>query len=205
MVKAIINEFAENTYLIIEKDECIIVDPGASLQEIKSYIEEEQLTIKYILLTHGHVDHIIGVNDLLKEYDVDVYIHETERDFLFDPNLNLSGTMYKKIVITEKKQVKTFTEQDTFMIKDEEVKVIHLPGHTRGSSAFLYKRFLFVGDTIFTDGVGRTDLPTGSNVQLEESINKLLNSFSDNTVLYSGHGKRSTVLTQKNRCPYYHR
>lgn len=205
MIKAIINEFAENTYLIIEKKQCIIVDPGASLDAIKEYIDQEELTIKNILLTHGHIDHIIGVNDLLKEYEVDVYIHETERDFLFDPNLNLSGTMYKKIVVTDKKRVKTFKDNDTFNLDEQIIKVIHLPGHTRGSSGFEYKNVVFVGDTIFIDGVGRTDLPTGSNVALEESINKLLNRYSDNTVLYSGHGKRSTVLTQKNRCPYYHR
>lgn len=205
MVKAIINEFAENTYLIIEKNECIIIDPGASLDAIKTYIEQENLSIKYILLTHGHIDHIIGVNDLIKEYDIDVYIHESERDFLFDPNLNLSGTMYKKIVISDKKRVKTFKESDVFTIKDKKIKTIHLPGHTRGSSGFEYKNVVFVGDTIFIDGVGRTDLPTGSNVALEKSINKLLDSYSDNTILYSGHGKRSTVLTQKNRCPYYHR
>lgn len=205
MVKAIINEFAENTYLIIEKKQCIIIDPGASLEAIKQYIDEEELEIQYILLTHGHIDHIIGVNDLIKEYDVDVYIHESERDFLFDPNLNLSGTMYKKIVIEHKKRVKTFQDQDEFILQDKTIKVIHLPGHTRGSSGFEYKNVVFVGDTIFIDGVGRTDLPTGSNVMLEESINKLLNIYTDNTVLYSGHGKRSTVLTQKNRCPYYHR
>ena len=205
MIKAIINEFAENTYLIIEKKQCIIVDPGASLEAIKEYIDQEELTLQSILLTHGHIDHIIGVNDLLKEYDVDVYIHETERDFLFDPNLNLSGTMYKKIVVTDKKRVKTFKDDDTFKLDEQVIKVIHLPGHTRGSSGFEYKNVVFVGDTIFIDGVGRTDLPTGSNVALEESINKLLNRYSDNTVLYSGHGKRSTVLTQKNRCPYYHR
>lgn len=205
MVKAIINEFAENTYLLIEKKEVIIIDPGASFKEIKSYLEDNELTLKQVLLTHGHVDHIISVNDIIAEYDVDVYINEEERDFLFDPNLNLSAQMFKKIKIEQKKNVKTFTEADTFNIGEETISILHLPGHTRGCSSFKYKNKVFVGDTIFSNDVGRTDLPTGSEVQLEQSINKLLNSYSDNTLLYPGHGKHTTVLTEKNRCPFYHK
>ena len=204
MVKALINQFAENTYIVVEKKEAVIIDPGASLEEIKEYITTNDLTLKYVLLTHGHVDHIICVNDLIAEYDIDVYIHELERDFLFDPNLNLSGTMYQKIIVQSKKNVKSFKDGSIFMLGDKEIVVLHTPGHTRGSSCFSYKRVVFVGDTIFTDGVGRTDLPTGSNVKLEESINKLLNHYGDNTILNSGHGKHTTVLTQKNRNPYYH-
>lgn len=205
MVKSIINEFAENTYIIIEKDEAVIIDPGASLEAIKTLLEENELTLKFVLLTHGHVDHIICVNDLIEEYDIDVYVHELERDFMFDPNLNLSGMMYKKIIVNQKKNIKTFTNKQLFTINDKTIEVLHVPGHTRGCSAFKYKNKVFVGDTIFSDGVGRTDLPTGSNVQLEESINILLNNYTDNTVLYPGHGKHTTVLTQKNNCPYYHK
>ena len=205
MVKAIINKFAENTYIIVEKKEAIIIDPGASISEIKDYLTSNELTLKYVLLTHGHVDHIICVNDLIEEYNIDVYLHELERDFLFDPNLNLSGIMYEKIVVKQKNNVKTFTESTTFDIGEHNIEVLHLPGHTRGCSSFKYKNFVFVGDTIFGDGVGRTDLPTGSNTALEISINKLLNSYKDNTILYPGHGKHTTVLTQKNNCPYYHK
>lgn len=205
MVKALLNEFAENTYLLIEKKDVVIIDPGASFKDIKSYIEENELTLKYVLLTHGHVDHIISLNDILEEYQVNVYINKDERDFLFDPNLNLSSTMFKKIKIEKKDLVKTFSEGDTFTVGEETISTLHLPGHTRGCSSFKYKNRVFVGDTIFSDGVGRTDLPTGSSVQLEQSINKLLNNFSDNTLLYPGHGKHTTVLTQKNRCPYYHK
>ncbi len=205
MVKALLNEFAENTYLLIEKQEVVIIDPGASFKDIKSYLDENELSLKYILLTHGHVDHIISVDDLLEEYKVDVYIHESERDFLFDPNLNLSATMYKKIKINNKKQVLTYKDSDTFHVGEEEIRVLHTPGHTRGSSCFKYKNKVYVGDTIFNNGVGRTDLPTGSNVLLEESINKLLNNYTENTLLYPGHGKHTTVLTQKNNCPYYHK
>lgn len=205
MVKALINEFAENTYLLIEKNEVIIIDPGASFKEIKDYLEENELELKFVLLTHGHVDHIISVNDIIDEYDVDVYINQEERDFMFDPNLNLSSQMYDKIRIQKKKNVKTFQEGDKFELGEIVIEVLHLPGHTRGCSSFKYKNRVFVGDTIFSDGVGRTDLPTGSNVDLEKSINKLLNTYSDNTLLYPGHGKHTTVLTQKNRCPYYHK
>lgn len=205
MVKVIKNEFAENTYIIKEKKEAVIIDPGANIEEIKDFISEHDLEVKYVLLTHGHFDHIFSINEVLDEYECDVYIHEDERDFLFDPNLNLSSMTYKKIKVEKKQKVKTFKDKDVFKLQYAEIETVHNPGHTRGSSSFKYKKVLFVGDTLFKDGVGRTDLPTGSQTDLELSINKLLNMFGDNTLVYSGHGPHSTVLTLKNTCPYFNK
>lgn len=203
MIKAFISEMAENTYIIKEKNEAIIIDPGANALEIIEFITKEELVVKYILLTHGHFDHIFSLNDLMKKYDCDVYIHELERDFLFDPNLNASSLTYSKIVIGDKHRIKTFKENSVFPLKINDISVIHNPGHTRGSSSFRYKKSVFVGDLIFSDGVGRTDLPTGNQYDLEKSINKLLNKFGDNDIIYPGHGAYTTVLTMKNNCPYY--
>lgn len=203
MIKTIINEFAENTYVIKEKNEAVIIDPGANIDEIKAFIDENSLVVKYVLLTHGHFDHIFSINEVIESFDCDVYCHESERDFMFDPNLNLSSMTYKKITVKNKSKVKTYKDEDEFELQFNNVKVIHNPGHTRGSSSFQYKKSVFVGDTLFKDGVGRTDLPTGSQSALERSINKLLNKFSANTILYPGHGPHTTVLSVKNTCPYY--
>lgn len=205
MVKVIKNEFAENTYIIKEKKQAVIIDPGAHIDEIKTFIDEEELNVLFVLLTHGHFDHIFSINEVMDLYDCDVYIHESERDFLFDPNLNLSSMSYKKISVTNKSKVKTFKDGGIFKLQYSDIAVTHSPGHTRGSSCFSYKRILFVGDTLFKDGVGRTDLPTGNQTDLELSINKLLNKFNDNTLIYSGHGAHSTVLTLKNTCPYFYK
>lgn len=203
MIKALINEFAENTYIISEKKEAVIIDPGAKIDDIKEFIDENELNVKFVILSHGHFDHIFSINEVLAEFDCDVYTHESERDFMFDPNLNLSSMTYKKIVVKNKSKVKTFKDNHVFEMPYNNIKVTHCPGHSRGSSSFEYKRALFVGDTLFKDGVGRTDLPTGSQTTLERSINKLLNKYKDNTVVYPGHGPHTTVLTLKNTCPYY--
>ena len=91
MVKIILNDFTENTYIINEKTDAFIIDPGTNFKGIKEYINESKFNVLGILLTHGHFDHITAVNRLVKEYNCDVHIYEKERDFLFDPNLNLSG------------------------------------------------------------------------------------------------------------------
>jgi glyoxylase-like metal-dependent hydrolase (beta-lactamase superfamily II) len=203
MLKTFISDFTENTYLISEKKETIIIDPGVKFNELSDYVSENDLHVKAILLTHGHVDHIFTLNECVDAFDCPVYIHENERDFLFDPNLNLSSTIYKKIVLQNKSKVVTYKDKDMIELPYNNLKVIYTPGHTRGSSCFLYKHFLFSGDTIFSDGVGRTDLPTGSQKKLTDSINMILNKLKDNTVIYPGHGTFTTVATQKDSCYLY--
>jgi len=203
MLKTFISDFTENTYLITEQKETIIIDPGVKFKELSDYVAENELHVKAILLTHGHVDHIFTLNECVDAFDCPVYIHENERDFLFDPNLNLSSTTYKKIVLQNKSKVLTYTDKDIIEMPYNNLKVLYTPGHTRGSSCFQYKHFLFSGDTIFSDGVGRTDLPTGSQKKLTDSINMLLNKLRDNIVIYPGHGTFTTVATQKDSCYLY--
>ena len=150
MIKALINQFAENTYIIKDGKEAVIIDPGAPIDMIKEFIEEQQIVVKAVLLTHGHIDHILSLNHVLDEYkDVFAYIHEKERDFLFDPNLNLSSTTYNRLVLNDKSRVKTFKDGEVFKLKYQDIEITHNPGHTRGSSSFKYKNSLFCGDTIF--------------------------------------------------------
>lgn len=203
MLKTFISEFTENTYVISEKKEAIIIDPGVKFNQLNEYIDENELIVKAILLTHGHVDHIFTINECVDAFDCPVYIHENERDFLFDPNLNLSSTTYKKIVLQNKSKVVTYKDKDKIDLPYNKISVFYSPGHTRGSSCFHYKHFLFSGDTIFNNAVGRTDLPTGSQKKLQDSINSLLNHFKDNTVIYPGHGAFTTVATEKNSCHLY--
>ena len=203
MIKAFISELAENTYVIKEKNKAIIIDPGANVSELKTFIDENALDVMMILLTHGHVDHIFTLNECIEEFQCDVYLHELEREFLFDPNLNLSATTYKRIVVKDKSRVKTFSEKDEIKMVYNNIEITHLPGHSRGSVSFKYKNSLFSGDTIFKDAVGRTDLPTGNSVALERSINRLLHKYKDNTVVYPGHGAHTTILSLKSNCPYY--
>ncbi|MCK5761367.1 MAG: MBL fold metallo-hydrolase [Candidatus Izimaplasma sp.] len=202
MIKAILNDFAENTYIINEKAEAYIIDPGTNYKEIKEYLNKKHFTVLGILLTHGHFDHIVAVNDLVKDYGAKVYIHEKERDFLFDPNLNLSGLTYKRFTVNDKSKVITFTENDKIKLGNESIRIIETPGHTKGGVCYKYKNFLFSGDTLFKGTIGRTDLPTSNTLDIQKSIKKIFKICRDNTIVYPGHGHFTTVLNEKRDNPF---
>ena len=202
MVNAIINQYGENTYVINEKKECMIIDPGANIEEIKKYIEEKEYQVIAILLTHGHFDHTYSLNDSLKEYQCPIYIHEKERDFLFDPNLNLSNTLPRPFILNDKSAVNQINETDKITIGRETISILHTPGHTRGSICFKYKRFLFSGDTLFKGTIGRTDLPTSNKADMKRSLSKIVAKCKDNIVVYPGHGHFTTILNEKYENPF---
>lgn len=205
MIKAIVNDFTENTYIINEKKDAYIIDPGTKFEEIKNYINKKDFNVLGILLTHGHFDHIVAVNDLVLEYDTKVFIHQLERDFLFDPNLNLSGLTYERFIINNKSAVITFTEKDRIKLGTESIRVIETPGHTRGGVCFKYKNVLFTGDTLFKGTIGRTDLPTSNTLDIQKSIKKIIRLTSDNTIVYPGHGHFTTILNEKHDNPFVKR
>lgn len=193
MFKAIKNDFAENCYIIAEGKKAFVIDPGSNYNEMKAFLEHNRLTLEAVLLTHGHYDHICGLNNLLETYDAPIYIHKVERDFLFDPNLNLSSFMSSRFKVKDKHRIHTFDEVMDFTLGDETIKVIHTPGHTRGSVSFHYKSMLFSGDCLFKETIGRTDLPTGNQAVLIETVQSLYAQFDPNTVVYPGHGPFTTL------------
>ncbi len=202
MVEAIMNDFAENTYIIHNTKTAFIIDPGSNYPAMKTFLENQALALKGVLLTHGHYDHIKGLNDLLDAYDVPVYIHESERDFLFDPNLNLSTYMERRFKVYDKHHVITIDEGDTFDIGGEPITVYHTPGHTRGGLSFKYKDYLFTGDALFKETIGRTDLPTGDQTTLIQTCERLMQMFDTNTVVYPGHGHLTTLAHEKLHNPF---
>lgn len=202
MVKAIINEFTENTYILNEQKDCYIVDPGAHSTEIIAYIEEKNYNVLGILLTHGHFDHIYSLDEVQSYFDCDVYVHELARDFLFDPNLNLSSTIRKPITFKRKRYIQMLSDGDKIPLGRETIEVIHTPGHTRGCVSYKYKRFLLSGDFLFKGTIGRTDLPTSSSTKMQNSLKRIIKHTKDNTVVYPGHGHFTTILTEKLENPY---
>jgi glyoxylase-like metal-dependent hydrolase (beta-lactamase superfamily II) len=202
MIHSFINEFSENTYIISSDKDALIVDPGASLNQIQNYVDKNNLNVVGVLLTHGHFDHILFLNEVVKLYDPVVYIHESERDFLFDPNLNLSSTMKRRIRMNQKENIKTITHGDKITINNETIYAHHTPGHTRGGICYQYQNFLFSGDTLFKGTIGRTDLPTSSMKEMKESIKYIIHTFHDNTIVYPGHGHFTTIVNEKYENPY---
>ncbi len=202
MFKAILNDFSENTYIVANGKEAYVIDPGSNYEAMHQYLQEHGLSIKGVLLTHGHYDHISGLNNLLEEEGAPIYIHKDDRDFLFDPGLNLSVYMEERFKLKDKHVVHTMEEGDTFSLGKESITVLHTPGHTRGGVCFLYGDVLFSGDTLFKEAVGRMDLPTGDESALLASVSKLLERFDDNTVVYPGHGPFTTIAHEKAKNPF---
>ena len=182
--------FAANCYLIQVGGEYAVVDPTAPFSEGIC-----QGTVRYILLTHAHFDHILEVDSWVKS-GAEVIILADERDALSDPMRNCYK-LYNGSDDGYFGDARAVNDNDSLPLGDSEIRVIACPGHTAGSAAYLIDGRAFVGDTVFEGGgFGRYDLPTGNFVMLRESIRRII-SLPDDTILYPGHGGTTSVKQYK--------
>ena len=179
-----------NTYVITSGEDAFIVDANATVDMIKPYLKGKK--VKGILITHAHFDHIFSLESLLKEFDCKCFVHKNGIAKFANPDLNCSFFFVKQNFDISSDRVETISEGDIITFGDEEIKIIELPGHTDCGVGFVVGNNIFCGDTIFSDGYGRCDLPTSSSKDLRCSIDKLYNNYN-NYILYSGHGEESTV------------
>lgn len=182
--------FEENAYIIVREKDVTIIDPGFNYNKIVTFLDENNLSLNRIILTHGHIDHINDIDKLSSKYkDVPIYINEFDADFLLDSSLNCSRQFGNPKVFSENLNIIPVdgnAEIDGFSI-------YHTPGHTRGSMIIKISDKLFTGDTLFKESVGRTDLPTGSMKVLEESLTFILKTFKKDTTVYPGHYDKTTI------------
>ena len=193
-------ELVANCYIVYDDfKNAIIIDPGSENPKIINAIEREELNLKAILLTHGHFDHIRGVDLLKNRFNVPVYIHEDDEIMLRDTHLNGSLDMGDNLVVVNS-LVETYKDKESFNFLNEEMVVIHTPFHTLGSSCFYFPKsnVLFSGDTLFKEGFGRYDLPHSNHRLLLDSLNKLFN-LPKETKVYPGHGKSTTIGEEASR------
>lgn len=193
-----------NAYLLIDElsKEAVIIDLGGDFQTIKDELEKHNATLKYILNTHGHFDHILGERDAQNIFDVPVFVHENDK-YLVE-NLPEQLTRFGfNINTTPPKNIKTFTDKDVFHIGNSEIKIIHTPGHTKGSVCFLVDKNLFSGDTLFYTSVGRTDFEGGSFEQISDSITNKLFKLDDDITVYPGHDTKTTIRYEKKYNCYF--
>lgn len=186
-----------NCYVLAEGENCpaIIIDPGGGFSAIKKILSRYKLVPAFIVNTHGHYDHI-GADD---EFGVPVYIHSDDSLMVRDPGLNLSAMFSGPREI--RSPLKLLKDKDRIVLGNIEMEVIHTPGHTPGGISLLLlkpaDKILFSGDTLFKEGVGRTDLAGSSQRQLVDSIRNKLFRLDDATLVYPGHGPSTTIGQEK--------
>ena len=198
----IVSPFEVNCYLVWDPEDHfgVIIDPGDEDELIVSQLEKNGVTPKAILLTHGHGDHIGAVQPLKEKYQIPIYIGEKDAPMLQSPSENVSAVFGYEIVCPPAD--KLLKDSDVFTVGKMKFTVIFTPGHTRGGICYHIDRFLFCGDTLFKNSVGRTDLPGGNYETLINSIDQKLLPLPDDLICFPGHGPATTIGEEKRNNPF---
>lgn len=194
--------YAANCYLVYSENnkEAIVIDPGGDVDDIIAQIESLNLNIKYILLTHGHGDHIAGIHGLKQYVNVPVAVHKDDEYLLKSGKDNLSSMMAMGTI--ELSPDILLNEGDKISFGDLKAEIIHTPGHTPGGISIKIEDSLFTGDTLFAGSIGRTDFPGSSFESIISSIKDKLLIYPEDTIVYPGHGPSSTIKREKASNPF---
>jgi glyoxylase-like metal-dependent hydrolase (beta-lactamase superfamily II) len=203
----VLGDFQTNCFCVRQNEEasdCLIIDPGMGAEVLVKRLKEYNYTPVDILLTHGHADHIGGVEALRRHWpEVRVTIHKDDADMLTNPTENLS-LMAGVMVQARPAEVLLNSEDTYYEAAGLRFKVLHTPGHTPGGIC-LYeseKKILFAGDTLFAGSVGRSDFPGGNHRVLIDMIRKKLLILPAATTVYTGHGLATTIGNEKESNPF---
>lgn len=183
-----------NSYLISYNNKGIIVDPGGRNDKLDESIKKLN-GIDYIILTHGHFDHILEVKRYQELTGAKVVIGYDEKDFPMDNSLNLCSEFYKKGINNFSADI-LVKDDDVLNFNDKEIKIISTPGHTIGSVCYCMDNIIFSGDTLFKGKIGRTDLVTGNRDNMLNSLRKLYR-FNRDYLVYPGHGLTTSLYREK--------
>ena len=200
------NGFQTGCYVIWdESGRCTIVDPGCStpaeLSQLKNFVAEKSLTPVCIMLTHGHFDHIFGVAEISRTYDIPVYMNPKEKQTL---DYNAQSVRMFGMQAPEEFETVDVADGDTIVVGDLKFEVIETPGHTAGGVCYLEReaKVIATGDTIFAGTIGRTDLPGGDYDVMMRSIFEKLLMLEGDTRILPGHGPSSDISTERMTNPF---
>lgn len=192
-----------NCYLVINEEtkQTVIIDLAACPKKLLGFIEEEGLEVEAILLTHGHFDHIMGIDGFLEHFEVPVYVHEEDEQVMNDPVLNQSSIYTSGYTFSGAQYLR---DRQTLKLAGYVFEVIHTPGHTWGGCCYYVasENVLFSGDTLFQESVGRTDFETSSMSDLMHSVREKLFQLPEETHVYPGHMGETTIGHEKIHNPY---
>lgn len=189
--------FGSNCYIVGQNGEGIIIDPGGDPTKIVDAARENKLEIKYIIITHGHIDHLLSVDPVRENTGAKVLIHEKDGDKLSDPALNDAIGM--GLGRECGKPDRLLKDGEVIAVGGLDFEIIHTPGHSAGGICIKVGDVIFTGDTLFNMGIGRTDFIDGDLNTLLDSIETRLMKFDDNVVVYPGHGEPTTIGRERKR------
>lgn len=187
--------YDENIYVIVDEksNDAFIVDPGGNGDLLIKNIEALGCNIKYILLTHGHFDHVEALNEVVEKFKAPIYINENEVNFM-KTDKTVFGNPPKEYLLIK--------DGDVLPFGDDFIKCIHTPGHTKGGMCYLYKDVIFTGDTLFKGSVGRSDFVGGDFNELINSIKTKLMILDNYIKIYPGHMESSNIGYERMRNPF---
>lgn len=197
-----VSPLQQNARLVICEDtnEAILIDPGYNSERIIEKIKDTGVTVKFILATHGHIDHIGAVKAVKDILGIPFYMNK--EDLIFFDSL-LQHSMMFGMPNCQVPEVDVYVNNgETFSFGNLKIQSIHTPGHSPGSISYLIGNDIFTGDVIFSGSIGRTDLPGGSFQILEKSIKERLYTLPSDVVIHPGHGPSTTVGHEKSTNPF---
>ena len=188
-----------NNYLIIDETskEAILIDCSDYVEEIIDYVKKNNLKVKYILLTHGHFDHVLGINRMNEVLGAKVYVHEGDKEQVVNTRAVMTIFGLPTEGVENPKITATLSDAGELTLGNQVIKVIETPGHTPGGVCYLIGDCLFSGDTLFHGTIGRTDLPGGSFQQIKHSVKDVLFALDENIKVYPGHGEPTSIGYEK--------
>jgi hydroxyacylglutathione hydrolase len=203
IIKALtVGPLETNCYILGDERsrEAVVIDPGGDFENIEKQVRDLKLRVKYIVLTHGHFDHIGALADLKKATGAEVLIHAADAKML--SSVGQAQPFFLESGAQPCPADRTVKEGDKLQLGAGVIEVLHTPGHTPGGVSLLTDKMIFTGDTLFSGSVGRADLPGSSYKTLMDSIRTKLMTKGDDYVIYPGHGPASTIGDERRENPF---
>lgn len=192
--------FMVNSYLVVNGTRAFIIDPGSAIKPLLVKIESEKLTLEAIIATHGHIDHIEGVNAVKRKFNVPFYVNDMDTDLV--QTVRMQARMFGVPDPGDISSDRNLPSSGEIEVAGLKLGLSHTPGHSKGSVSIMIDNVLFSGDTLFNYSIGRTDLPGGNYEELITSIKSKILILPDTTRVLSGHGPETTVGREKKMNPF---